>query len=108
MKNKRTIGLRCGSTLFEKDAHAEINLLISALRRMHGYRMEGMSIRVYQWRTKNRAALIFKPIPCPDCNDTGYVDIDTGGGNSRKQFCTCPCGQELAEKDEKARAGEGD
>jgi len=45
---------------------------------------------------------------CPDCNDTGFVEIDVRCGRSRKQFCTCPCGQELAEKDEKARAGEGD
>jgi len=45
---------------------------------------------------------------CPDCNDTGFVEVDAGGGNSRKQFCACPRGQELAEKDEKARAGEGD
>jgi hypothetical protein len=61
MKNKRTIGLRCGSALFEKDAHAEINLLISTLRRMRGYRIDNVSIRVYQFQTKNRAALIFKP-----------------------------------------------
>jgi len=47
-------------------------------------------------------------VVCPDCCNEGFVDIDTGGGRSRKQFCTCPRGQELAEKDEKARAGEGD
>jgi hypothetical protein len=40
---------------------------------------------------------------CPDCNGTGYVGIDTGGGNSRTTFCACPKGQELAEADEKAR-----
>jgi hypothetical protein len=61
MKNKRIIGLRRGSALFEKDAQAEINLLISTLRRMRGYRIDNTSIRVYQFQTKNRAALIFKP-----------------------------------------------
>jgi hypothetical protein len=40
---------------------------------------------------------------CPDCSGTGYIDIDTGGGNSRKAFCTCPKGQELLEADERAR-----
>jgi len=40
---------------------------------------------------------------CQDCNGTGYVGIDTGGGNSRKEFCKCLKGQELAEADEKAR-----
>ena len=40
---------------------------------------------------------------CPDCSETGFVDIDTGGGNSRKTFCKCEKGQELAEADEKAR-----
>lgn len=57
----RTIGLRRASALFEKDAQAEINLLISTLRRMRGYRIDNTSIRVYQFQTKNRAALIFKP-----------------------------------------------
>ncbi len=40
---------------------------------------------------------------CPDCNGTGFVEIDTGGGNSRKAFCKCPKGQEMLEADEKAR-----
>ena len=41
---------------------------------------------------------------CADCIGSGFIDIDTGGGNSRKTFCKCPKGQELAEADEKARA----
>ena len=40
---------------------------------------------------------------CPDCNGNGFIDIDTGGGNSRTTFCSCEKGQELAEADEKAR-----
>lgn len=57
----RTIGLSRGSALFEKDAQAEINLLVSTLRRMRGYRVDNVSLRVYQFQTKNRAALVFKP-----------------------------------------------
>jgi hypothetical protein len=40
---------------------------------------------------------------CLDCNGTGYVGIDIGGGDTRTEFCKCPKGQELAEADEKAR-----
>jgi len=42
-------------------------------------------------------------IICQDCNGSGYVGIDTGGGNTRTTFCKCPKGQELLEADEKAR-----
>jgi hypothetical protein len=40
---------------------------------------------------------------CQDCNGTGFVDIDTGGGNTRTEFCKCAKGQELAEADDRAR-----
>lgn len=40
---------------------------------------------------------------CLECNGTGFVLVDIGGGNSCKRFCLCPKGDELFEKDIKAR-----
>ena len=41
----------------EKDWHGEMGLLCSALRRIGGLRKEGVSVRCYQYETKNRATL---------------------------------------------------
>jgi hypothetical protein len=30
---------------------------------------------------------------CPDCENTGLVDYDVGGGNSKQRYCTCPIGE---------------
>lgn len=41
----------------EKNLHAEMGLLCTALRRIGGLRKEGISVKVYQWGTKNTATL---------------------------------------------------
>jgi len=45
---------------------------------------------------------------CPDCEGTGIVDIDIGGGNTVRGFCVCELGREKAEKAEMARDEEID
>jgi len=59
---------------------------------------------IYPINLYKRMADNLENYDCPDCNGTGFIDIDTGGGNSRTMFCKCPKGQELLEADEKARA----
>ncbi len=41
----------------EKNVHSEMALLCTALRRIGGLRKEGVSVKVYQWHTKNTATL---------------------------------------------------
>ena len=41
----------------EKDLRAEMGLICTALRRIGGLREEGISVKVYQWPTKNMATL---------------------------------------------------
>ena len=40
---------------------------------------------------------------CEDCEGTGYVDYDMGGGNTRKGYCDCPAGTERMAHDEALR-----
>jgi len=40
-----------------KNWHEEMSILCSALRRIGGLRKEGVSVKVYQWPTKNTATL---------------------------------------------------
>lgn len=45
----------------DKDYRSELNLFISAARRLPGIGLiEGMSVKHYKWRTKNRAVVITK------------------------------------------------
>ncbi len=39
----------------EKDVHSEMGLLCNALRRIGGLRKEGVSVKIYQFETKNTA-----------------------------------------------------
>ena len=41
----------------EKNLHAEMGLLCNALRRIGGLRKEGVSVKIYQLKTKNTATL---------------------------------------------------
>ena len=41
----------------EKDLHSEMGLLCNALRRIGGLREEGISVKIYQFETKNTATL---------------------------------------------------
>lgn len=40
-----------------KNWHEEMSILCSALRRIGGLRKEGVSVKIYQWETKNTATL---------------------------------------------------
>ena len=39
---------------------------------------------------------------CNECYGTGLVDIETGGGNTREQYCECYDGSRREEQDEVA------
>jgi len=45
-----------------KNWRAEMGVLCSALRRIGGLRKEGISVKVYQWQTKNTATLGVKRV----------------------------------------------
>jgi len=49
--------IRNATSQYTKNWHGEMGILCSALRRIGGLKKEGVSVKVYQWETKNTATL---------------------------------------------------